>query len=861
VTPMADYERVHRNQGASSNRCPLLKDLPKCLHCGAPHPTSTSQHVLVRELLCHLCGTMCSTQFVDQSDARKEEHLEVDCYSSSPILTMSDRGSNSNSNVTLDFSISNPISAMTCPPIYWIIFDGTCTSRLYWTVAAKALATTIESAPSHVHVGLLLAQKDTLSVLDLTSPACHIQNYNKGIETNTIPLIPVPVGLYKSHMLSALRAIGDMGTILANNNGGSNADSVMSLSVPISCILNALEGKLMGTNESATTKSAKYAGGRILCLLTDKGVMMDHPKVNDRGFGRGGVAGACAEVGLRYSTGDYESVDSITGTTSSTWDAEDPEIGAPPTSRLNKNSAQDSSSLDDASDLTPENLHIVFPNCLPGTEITWDALGQRCAHAALGVDLLVLAESNYAQIGLAILQPLAQRSGAPGPLLFNINEPTGLLESEILSRTPWHRTIAFGGLLRVRLSPGFEVDDTPPERARGKFPQLSPVYFHNGLYGAASPTNSKGLWQIGSCDDMSTMCFDIKVLDHKIQRVAPVYGMGDVALKPVCQVCFAYTAVVKDKDDDYVTVRRMRVTTVSMPLVATPESIFERIDPEALVVVLAHKMATEAFSQGLAETQDIGTQWLQSILVCAYKSAVAYEAFQKEQTERGISNGGNSHFYVTERLLNREGSSLTNEEILLGQGHERLKLIPLMVWALLQSDAFRPSFGSFRPSVDARCAAILQLSSMSPTVLAKSVAPRLELWDSTEAISEVDLALEKVTMHVLEHQQSDEPLFLFLDSPSVILVCDSRQLHASPNISKHSAVVGENLHHAINIACKSYRTPPPITYALDFSNSTNMLWKDFLVEDAVAFSSKSNFPAWKKEIARLVQEELFQQDS
>ena len=291
---------------------------------------------------------------------------------------------------------------------------------------------------------------------------------------------------------------------------------------------------------------------------------------------------------------------------------------------------------------------------------------------------------------------------------------------------------------------------------------------------------------------------------------------------------------------------------------STVERIYATLDPAALLVVLVHKLAMSALTQGVTETQDIGTKWLQSFLECAYKSAEECHAHQEEQAERGYAmNGDNSLFYANDRLLGRGGSSLTEDDILLGQGHERLKSIPLMMWALLQSDAFRPSFGTFRPTADARCACLIQLASMSPAMVAQAVAPPLELWDDKEAIVEMDLSLEKVKLHVLEHQQSGEPLLLFLDSPSLLIVCDSRHLVPNNNV-KTNAVIGPSLQRAIDAAIKSYVDPPPILYALDMSTSTTMLWKDVLLEDSISVMSGHNFEGWKRELASAVKEGLLQ---
>ena len=848
-------------------RCPFLKDFPKCLHCGAPHPTNHSHLDLAgQELLCFLCGKRCSTRFEDQQEARTEEHLERDCYcsstsysSSSSFQHSSTTTSTSTTNgttMTIDFELGPPsVSAMSCPPLYWIILDGSCTSRNYWTVVATTLATIIQSAPPYVHVGLLLATNTTLTVLDLTSPTCHALHY-PAATTTTLSLTPVPVGLYQSHMLSALRAIADMGTMLANHHHHGNDDdddddnSTMSLTQPIQTILKSCHER----HHVGTTPT--YAGGRILCLLSDNGVEHIQPSTPSVTPSSGRESGRAA-----YATQEeqYHKSDMIKHPHNTpTSNGIDPEQGE-------QHHAMDPNATFpiDPSDLTPNNLQQTFSHCVTNDrEEQWlDQLGQQCAQAALAVDLFVLTESKQTQVGIPILQPLSQRSGAPGPIIFNIinnNDNSAALVAVLSARAPWQNNMVFGGMLRVRLSPGFDVDDTPFQPAIPTVlgPSLAPLYVQNGLMGPASSTDEQGLWCIGACDETSTVCVDIKVTNHHIQRTAYVPGRRDVVLTPCVQICFAYTIILDQR-----TVRRMRIVAVPLTFVSTVERIYATLDPGALLVVLVHKLAISALTQGVTETQDIGTKWLQSLMECAYTSAEDCHAHQEEQSERGYAtNGDNSLFYANDRLLGRDGSSMTEDDILLGQGHERLKSIPLMIWALLQSDAFRPSFGTFRPTADARCVCLLQLASMPPAMVARVVAPPLELWDDREAIVEMDLNLENVKLHVSEHQQSGEPLLLFLHSPSLLIVCDSRHLVPNNNV-KTNAAIGPCLQLTIDAAIQSYANPPPILYALDMSTSTTILWKDILLEDTISVMTGQNFKAWKRELASAVQEGLLQDEN
>jgi hypothetical protein len=145
------------------------------------------------------------------------------------------------------------------------------------------------------------------------------------------------------------------------------------------------------------------------------------------------------------------------------------------------------------------------------------------------------------------------------------------------------------------------------------------------------------------------------------------------------------------------------------------------------------------------------------------------------------------------------------------------------------------------------------MASMSPEVLAKCLTPRFELWDSREAIADLDLSLEAVTMQVREHQRGEEPLLFFLDSPAGIRVGDTRQLVPNDSVLKE-AVVGHELQRAIHAASKRYRNAPPVV--VDLSSTPNaMLWKDILIEDSISADKKS-FAAWKKDIASFVKDAI-----
>lgn len=85
-------------------------------------------------------------------------------------------------------------------------------------------------------------------------------------------------------------------------------------------------------------------------------------------------------------------------------------------------------------------------------------------------------------------------------------------------------------------------------------------------------------------DDTSTVALDLEVLG-RIKDWVYLENYGDVLFKPCLQVGFAYTAVLEDRNEGYITVRRMRITTNVLPVAHDTESLYSSLDPEALAVV------------------------------------------------------------------------------------------------------------------------------------------------------------------------------------------------------------------------------------------------------------------------------------
>jgi hypothetical protein len=387
---------------------------------------------------------------------------------------------------------------------------------------------------------------------------------------------------------------------------------------------------------------------------------------------------------------------------------------------------------------------------------------------------------------------------------------------------------------------------------------------------ATAVNDSTHLWRMGTCDPFTSFTVDLKLNSKTVQDRFPVDGFGEVAMKPVMQTCFAYTTVVKDVDGQYHTVRQMRISSFPVPLAHSVEMLYSSLDPEALAVVLFHKLALAAFQDGIKESSVIAENWLQSLLVCAYKSAEAQDIVQTEQEEKGIA--GDAHFLPNERLLDREGE-LSAEEVLLAQGHSRLRTIPLMTYLLVQCDALRQSGGIYQPSMDLRCAALTQMLSMTPTNLTRCIAPRLQLWaagrpddeeydekDDVPILDIIDLRTEAVQLAVMEFGESED-LIVFLDSPDQLVVMDARYVNASASSTADPDLkASRGLEQTIAEARQSYRTQPSVAYELGqaetFGERSIHRLMDALIEDAPSPSGHENFYQWRSSIASSVHEEL-----
>merc|ERR1712238_60882 len=126
------------------------------------------------------------------------------------------------------------------------------------------------------------------------------------------------------------------------------------------------------------------------------------------------------------------------------------------------------------------------------------------------------------------------------------------------------------------------------------------------------------------------------------------------------QTCTLFTCVETDGAEpvpNYYTVYKMRVTSLPLLLAEDAESIYDALDPEALSVVLYHKIVLDVYLTGLVEAQKTAEDWIQSFLVCVYQFAQQKQAEidDEEKMERRRRNKKSEG-----RLLESNSSSVSS---------------------------------------------------------------------------------------------------------------------------------------------------------------------------------------------------------
>ena len=954
-----------------------IANVIKCLSCGAPHPTSTTHYRFGSKILCYLCGEISSIVLQDQQIIRQGEWLDLDLFDKYDHLTpkearekkkkTADGDEDDDYDEAFDFStdtiefrmpvapgksLKEPIwqfPAIACPPVWWIIVDGTVgnnntvgATRNYWTTVGATISKALEEIPPHVHVGLLTATGSRLASWDLTSAVPHVKQFPYSyvpIDGNTkdgeMPNEPwdlclVPANShYKANLEVAIRGMVDgamSGLFLQGSsdngeekktNGESNNSEFFPLGLTLEILLEYMDHATHpghdeeseegedNSNSNGMTK-LRYAGGKIMCLLGNPTLETGTPPKNDSmsymdqpGFGLGGVAGVCGR--------DY--------------------IEPRSAPRETKSNEKDTKKKEptDPSDLTTLNLKDYVMPLEP--EDLFVNIGRCCAKAALGVDLIVLVPEEdegsrgglqtIPWYGLPLLRPLSEASGAPGPLMFGtgnigsveVEESTDPSEEKspdsyyaqkferlyenVIARTPWQSGMVFGAQIKLRLSPGFKLEDTPlPKNKKNKI-DLSQFLSFGGMSGPASllsgdegeekgrPTGSAEdkLYIMGSCDPHTSFVIDLATSEDGHPDGCMIDGVGEVDVKPVIQTCMLYTSIETDNAQptpSYYTVCKMRVSSVAFDLVEDDDSIYDGLDTEALAVVIFNKIAIDAYVEGLVVSQTTIERWTSSVLSALYASAQKKAKAAAEEGENDLE------FDISDRLLNQEDGSLNETSVLLGEGHFKAQFIPLLTYSIAQCDAYRPSEEGYNPSMDARLCALTQMSSMTPKALANTLAPFLSLWSLKEdkaILDSLPLAKEEILkeLEVIDEEITKNSV-LFLESTQGIFLftADNLEESGSKGVKKTKKssfwnqylTIGPNFRETIKDAMARYRTLPPQWKAIEELFDQNRYidldnieipfaaLQPMMVEDMPTFGGDKNYSEWKSKIAGFVKDEI-----
>lgn len=259
-----------------------------------------------------------------------------------------------------------------------------------------------------------------------------------------------------------------------------------------------------------------------------------------------------------------------------------------------------------------------------------------------------------------------------------------------------------------------------------------------------------------------------------------------------------------------------------------------------------------ALTDGLTEARLLGKDWLISVLHSTYISA--HNILQEMKNSR--FPGTEADEAVLRNRLVNNGSTLSDRDILLARGHDRLSALPLLMFSLLQCDAFRPSGGLFNPSPDARTAAACALAVMSPSVLAKCIAPKIDMWehDTAPLPTEENIDLSRRALDLMESDVRGNSIqgencsghLVLLDSPYQVIIsyCKSpaRELLDDSPLGLY-----------VKEICHSYRVSPPV-HIVSSSGTESWRLNNSLVEDSKLDGQE--FQDWCAEVAQTLSTEL-----
>ncbi len=147
-------------------------------------------------------------------------------------------------------------------------------------------------------------------------------------------------------------------------------------------------------------------------------------------------------------------------------------------------------------------------------------------------------------------------------------------------------------MLKIRLPPSLRIDTSPDHTqnmisSKRSTHELYKYTNNNGMLGSVTASGiDDELYLVGSCDNSHTFSFDVDICSRSgdVDTYVSIDGVTDFRLKACVQTSFAYTSVVKSRGE-WITVRRLRVTTNELELTDNVETLTSSLDSEVLAVV------------------------------------------------------------------------------------------------------------------------------------------------------------------------------------------------------------------------------------------------------------------------------------
>eukprot|EP00742_Colponemidia_sp_Colp-10_P008691 GILJ01009428.1.p1 GENE.GILJ01009428.1~~GILJ01009428.1.p1 ORF type:complete len:715 (+),score=92.37 GILJ01009428.1:45-2189(+) len=372
----------------------------------------------------------------------------------------------------------------------------------------------------------------------------------------------------------------------------------------------------------------------------------------------------------------------------------------------------------------------------------YEKLASKAAIAGIRIDLYAL--STFGPMDLASFSCLANATG--GNLMYYESVASATLPQDVFRHLSTR--LAYQGYLRIRTSPEFSI---------------------GAAYGPLSADKEiENLYHLASMDDFKCVAFDFDFNSANGFTHSPDET-------PIVQVAFAYTCIRPDSIQPGtehlppVTIRKLRVMTVSTTAARSIMSLYESSNPDIILSLLTHKIQAACLEQGAKEARHLLQDWL--VTLCAHYNMNFDEA-------------GN---------LARKASGLVDVEFATSH---TLTYLPKLVYGLWRSPLLRPDSAI---ASDLRAFHMSLFSFVEPKSLALCLYPSIVSLTSAEEVCNRNLPLSQRAI-----QTCADPIYLLDVYHSVFLFYKTKEnvvfppaqdskLHKQLNKSKQGRLVSVNV--------------------------------------------------------------------